>query len=150
MKNGRKLKLNEKIILLLEQGTQLGLSIKLSCQHAGISTASYFAWMSRGEKEQEKDTIFSRLYNKIKKAESAHALANLAIIQKAAKEKTWQAAAWLLERRHPEYRMNHEQVIEINLDNSQISVVQLINEIKSTDNQINDLLQIPVIDLDEE
>jgi hypothetical protein len=144
---GRNIKLNNTIITLLEQGIQNGLTIKLSCQHAGCSEASYFAWMNRGKNET--DTVFAELYRRIKKAESNNALMNLALIQKAAKEGTWHAAAWLLERRH-NYTVRQDPIIEITMDNSQISVAQLYNELKNTDNQLKELISRPVIDLDEE
>jgi Fe-S cluster assembly iron-binding protein IscA len=81
---GRNIKLNNTIITLLEQGIQNGLTIKLSCQHAGCSEASYFAWMNRGKNET--DTVFAELYRRIKKAESNNALMNLALIQKQQKK----------------------------------------------------------------
>ena len=145
---GRKFKLNDQIILLLEQAIQNNMTIKLACQHANISEASYFAWMNRGREEE--NTIFSKFYIRIKKAESNSALMNLALIQKSAKEGTWQAAAWLLERRHKEYKVNNDPLIEINKDNSQISITQLYNELEKTDRKLKELITRPIIDLDEE
>ena len=148
-KVGRPQKINEMYIKLLEQALQVGMTKTLACQHANISRSTYHTWMSRGRDED--DTIYSDLYRRLKKAESNHALANLAIIQKAAKETTsWQAAAWLLERRHKEYQRQPDALVEVKVDNRQISVTQLLQDIKESEEQLKEIIQRPTIDLDEE
>ena len=62
----------------------------------------------------------------------------------------WTAAAWLLERVHKEYQKQPEQIVEVNVDNRQLSVVQLMKELENTDQEIKELIARPVIDLDEE
>ena len=152
-KVGRPLKLNEIVIQMLEKAYSLGMSPKLACHHASVSQSSYNTWMQRGEKDRydELDSIYADLNRRVKKAKSNHALANLALIQKAAKEeKQWTAAAWLLERVHKEYQKQPEQIVEVNVDNRQLSVVQLMKELQSSDEEIKELIARPVIDLDEE
>lgn len=56
-------------------------------------------WMARGRKETE--GIYFQFVQAIKKARSEAMDRNVEIIQTAAK-KTWQAAAWYLERQFPE------------------------------------------------
>mgnify|MGYP001178882551 CR=1 FL=1 len=152
-KTGRPSKLNEIVIQMFEKAFSVGLSPKLACQHVGISKSTYNTWMRRGEQEREKDedTLFADLHRRIKRAESNHALANLALIQKAAKEDgIWTASAWLLERRHPEYRRQPEQVVEVKIDNRSLSVTGLIEQIRESDQLLQEIMQRPVIDLDEE
>lgn len=152
-KVGRPLKLNEIVIQMLEKAYSLGMSPKLACDHASVSQSSYNTWMQRGEQDRydNKETIFADLNRRVKKARSNHALANLALIQKAAKEDgTWTAAAWLLERVHKEYQKQPEQIVEVNVDNRQLSVVQLMKELQNSDEEIKELIARPVIDLDEE
>ena len=152
-KTGRPSKLNEIVIQMLERAYSLGMSPKLACHHASVSQSTYNTWMQRGEKDRfdEEETIYSDLNRRVKKAKSNHALANLALIQKAAKEDgTWTAAAWLLERVHKEYQKQPEQIVEVNVDNRQLSYIQLIKEIKESDEEIKELIARPVIDLDEE
>ena len=144
---GRPYKIDEMIITLLEQAFQVGMTKTLACQHAGVARSSFHAWMSRGK--DETDTIYAELYQRVKKAESNHALANLAIIQKAAKEGTWQASAWLIERRHKEYSRQQDPIVEINVDNRQISVTQLMQQIEESNKTLQEIIAKPVIDLDE-
>lgn len=152
-KVGRPSKLNEIVIQMLEKAYSLGMSPKLACHHASVSQSSYNTWMQRGEQDRydNEETIFADLNRRVKKARSNHALANLALIQKAAKEDgTWTAAAWLLERVHKEYQKQPEQIVEVNVDNRQLSVVQLMKELQNSDEEIKELIARPVIDLDEE
>ncbi|PZC52328.1 hypothetical protein LH53_05795, partial [Mesotoga sp. TolDC] len=46
-------------------------------------------------------TLERRLYDSIIKAEGEAIARNIAIIQRAAQDGVWQAAAWFLERRYP-------------------------------------------------
>jgi len=151
-KVGRPSKLNEIMIQMLEKAFGIGMKTTLACQHAGVSKSTFNTWMQRGDRErkEEEDTIYTDLHRRVKKAESNHALANLALIQKAAKEtNSWQAAAWLLERKH-NYNRQVDPLVEVKIDNRQLSSIQLMQELKNADQKINEIIQIPVIDLDEE
>lgn len=69
----------------------LGLTNEKAARCAGISEATYYEW-SKSKSE---------FLESLKKARNEGEAANLAIIHRA-KNKTWQAAAWLLERQNPE------------------------------------------------
>jgi hypothetical protein len=87
---------------------------------AGIGRATLFEWLTRGrladQKAQtgEKLTDRERLYldftDAVETARAEAQLRNVAIIQKAANEGTWQAAAWFLERTNPRKWGRHETV----------------------------------------
>ncbi len=64
-----------------------------SCDFAGISYETFTVWMGDKKKPEFSEAI--------KKAEMACKQRNIARIQNASK-KSWQAAAWWLERKHPE------------------------------------------------
>lgn len=70
-----------------------GLSIKDACLLSNITAKTYFEWMNDTDKEDFRTAVW--------KAECAFKESNLQIIKLAAK-KTWQAAAWLTERKFPE------------------------------------------------
>jgi transposase len=143
----RPLKINEIVIQALEKAFSYGMTRNLACQHAGISISAYHTWMSRGKDEE--DTIYGELYRRVKKAEANHALANLALIQKAAKEGSWTASAWILERKYG-YQKQIDPLIEVNIDSRQISVSQLLTELEDTSKELENLISKPIIDLDEE
>jgi len=72
----------------------------------------------------------------------------MAIIQKAAKEGTWQASAWIMERRH-KYHAKHEPEVIVQIDAKEASITQLIQQVKETDLELETFIADPVIDLDE-
>jgi hypothetical protein len=66
-------------------------SLKAACKLAGLGFSTFNGW-------REEDSFFAQ---KIEFAEAQAIERNLALIQRAAL-KDWKAAAWILERRHPE------------------------------------------------
>jgi hypothetical protein len=68
-----------------------GIPLKAACKLAGLGFTAFSDW-------RDKDAGFAQ---RVELAEAVAIERNLALIQKAA-AKNWKAAAWLLERRHPE------------------------------------------------
>lgn len=79
-----------------------GLTKKTAIDACGISESSFYAWIRQGEADLEagKKSRFSQFLQSVKKAEVKDKLSRLAVIRQAAKDGTWQAAAWELERRY--------------------------------------------------
>ncbi len=74
----------------LIQAIEQGLPQTLACAHAGVGVATFARWRARYEG-------FDR---QVKEAEARRAKTLVDVIQAAA-PRSWQAAAWLLERLHP-------------------------------------------------
>ena len=75
-----------------------------AAEHAGVGTSTFYRWLEQGEADLENDkrtTKCAELVVAIRKAEADAEVAAAALIRNAA-PKNWQAAAWLLERKHPE------------------------------------------------
>lgn len=93
------------------ESLMLGMTLKLAAARAGVSESTLHAWRARGRAlaQLEEESAFEPvdtepalelvLYRRIEEADAIAAANALAQIAKAAKEGTWQAAAWLLERR---------------------------------------------------
>ncbi len=79
------------------EGIQLGMTYKLAAQYAGISEATLYGWLKRGRSKDGAQYV--TLFDAVKEAESKHAALALGSIVKASRD-SWQAGAWLLERRH--------------------------------------------------
>lgn len=89
---------------------KLGCSIKGACGSIGISEQTYRNYMHAAEKQLEEgleDSIEINFYNKVKQAEGAFETHNLELIQAKATD-SWQAAAWLLERRRQQEYVIHQ------------------------------------------
>ncbi len=64
----------------------------------GVSKAAWYRWLQEGE--VAKSGLKRDFVDAIKKAEKEAIIKNVAVIQKAAEEGNWQAAAWWLERKY--------------------------------------------------
>ena len=94
---GRKTKCTKSVIAAVCEALRHGLTFESSCQLANISKQTGYDWMKRGEDDEEP---FLTFLDAVKKAQVQGEFALVQIIQHAA-PKSWQAAAWLLERRFP-------------------------------------------------
>ncbi len=99
MSTGRPTKLTATVQQEVCKAIAMGMTFELAAQYAGISKTTFFRWMRQGE-ESEEGSPFRHFWHSVKKAESKGALNALATINRAATDGSWQAAAWLLERRH--------------------------------------------------
>ena len=93
----RRSKCTPETIAKIEQGIGLGMTYKLAAQYAGICESTFYQWLKAAESGDSSKVEFMEAVNR---AESRGAAAALACIAQAAKNGTWQAGAWLLERRY--------------------------------------------------
>ncbi len=92
-RRGRPSKRTPKLEGQLAECFRLGMSIPQACDACGISQTQFRTW-------RKKHRDFQDL---IRRAEAEGVKLNLAVIQAAAASgKSWQAAAWFLERKYPE------------------------------------------------
>lgn len=93
----RRSKCTPETIAKLETAIGLGMTYKLAAQYAGIGESTLYQWMKEAERGDPAKQEFAEALNR---AEARGAAAALACIAQAAKNGTWQAAAWILERRY--------------------------------------------------
>lgn len=90
---GRRSKLTQEVHDAIVGAIQLGASARIAAASAGIGERTFHTWMRR------RDGPYRQFRQDVQKARASHAIDALEIIHRAAETK-WQAAAWLLERRH--------------------------------------------------
>lgn len=113
-KRGRKLKYTPETVELIVQALKLGATERLACEYANISQETYYNW-KRNKAE---------FLEKVKTAQGQAAVVLLARIQQEAREGSWQAAAWLLERRYPdEYGRKYITNQHVGADGGDLRVV---------------------------
>lgn len=88
----RKTKYTPEVVKKLTDAIKLGATYELASGYAGVSPATLYEWLKKKPEFLEA----------VKDAEGAGAVGWLARIEQAAKDGTWQAAAWKLERRYPQ------------------------------------------------
>ena len=90
----RRTKLTPQVQALFIQALEMSMTIDLASKYAGITNSTFYNWMDRGKREGE--GIYFEFLETVNKAIARSALINMAVIQKAAKNGTWQASAWIL------------------------------------------------------
>lgn len=111
-KRGRKTKLTPEIERKLTSAIAAGNYHEVACSLAGISPATFYNWMKKGE--QAKSGQFLEFLEAIKKAEAIAEAKRIQMITEAS-ETNWQAAAWYLERRYPD-RWGKQSKHDVNMN----------------------------------
>ena len=145
-KAGRPSKFTEDRKKRIIEATRVGSSRTIASAYAGIPLRTLQAWMSRGRRDEDQDSEYAQFVRDVDLAEAQGAIKALALIQSAAMNGSWQAAAWLLERRH-NYRREMSLAVTVEADSEVLSVTQLMKEIEEADSVIS-MLSGPVVDLD--
>jgi transposase len=89
----------DQLVSLLRAGSY----VEVACETAGVPRRTFYDWWRRGDPGGD-DPAFAglrRFRRRVEQAKSEAESRQVAIIAQAARE-SWQAAAWLLERRYPE------------------------------------------------
>ena len=86
--------------------------LETAAHYAGISTATLYNWLDRGRLERDKiedsadpdpnENVYVEFLEAVEKSRSQAQVRAVGLIQKAAIDGTWQAAAWFLERSDPQ------------------------------------------------
>jgi hypothetical protein len=111
-KKGRKVsKLEDTKVKLLLQALNGGNYIEVACSFAGLAPSTVYRWLERGRAERASQELgnkanpeeieYLELCESVEKARATAVLRNVTIIQSAANNGQWQAAAWWLERSMP-------------------------------------------------
>jgi hypothetical protein len=105
-------KLTDPKIGLLLTALKAGNYIEVACSYATLAPSTVYRWLERGRAERasqeagnqpdKKETPYLELCNAVEKARADAVLRNVTIIQQAAGNGQWQAAAWWLERSMPQ------------------------------------------------
>lgn len=105
------MKIDDPKIQKLMLGIRSGTDLETSAHYAGISISQVYEWLEIGKGESEKENtnqkldpanaFYFELWSKLTMARAESIVRNVATIQTAAGNGTWQAAAWWLERAVP-------------------------------------------------
>lgn len=96
---GRKLKLTKEFIEQAVKLLEAGNYQKHVAQALGVAEETWYRWLREGEQGQH--PLKREFYESVKRAEARAIARNVALVQRAAQEGNWQAAAWWLERKFP-------------------------------------------------
>jgi len=97
----RKLKITQETTDKICLAIRAGNYAKVAAEMAGIGETTYYRWLEEGQKVGA-SKVYREFWESIKRAEADAEVAAVALIRQAANNGTWQAASWLLERKHGE------------------------------------------------
>ena len=110
-----------------------------ACSICMLNPSTFYAWLNRAQEDIAlgKKSIYVEFSNRLKVAESKCKMAHLAVINRVAlKGDTWQASAWLLERKFPkEYARTDRIAVAKEEDNGMMK--DILNAVSNMG--INDL-----------
>jgi hypothetical protein len=92
MPAGRPTKYTPERVKRILDAVKLGVAYIDAASYAGISRETFNEWRKQ----------YPDFSDAVEEAAGQAVVANMAKIQKAASEGSWQASAWILERRHPD------------------------------------------------
>lgn len=114
---GRPSKLTLEVRTKLLQALVAGNQYRPACAFAGIHYHTFLNWMKQGEAATKGE--FVDFLDSVQRAVAQGEIASVAKIKRA-EDEDWRAAAWMLERRHPERWANTQKVqVEVRKELSQ-------------------------------
>jgi hypothetical protein len=134
----RPTKLTEATVQILCESAKLGLKVDHMCERAQIKPRTYYAWKSKAKQGEEPFFSFMQRVEKSKADGVAH---NLAIILRAAKEdRSWTAAAWILERCFGYNKVIENIEEEVVLDVDEIDVKELLRQLEKSHDELKQFM----------
>ena len=108
-KTGRPSKLTADIQNKIIEAIRAGAYVETAAAYAGINKSTFYDWLKKGARGL--DPAFVEFSNAIERALASSEMRDIVTITKAA-DVHWQAAAWRLERKHPN-RWGRRQHVEL-------------------------------------
>jgi hypothetical protein len=97
---GRPTKLTPEVQDKIVTALRAGNYQDVAANYAGIAAPTFYRWMEQGA-DPDSDTIYREFREAVEKAKADSEVRDVALIDRAAADGSWQAAAWKLERKYP-------------------------------------------------
>jgi len=110
-KPGRPTKLTPEVKDRIVNAIRGGNYQEVAARFAGINEATFYRWMQKGEGDDAPEP-YREFRKEVESAKAVAEVRSVALIQKAAGDGSWQAAAWYLERTNPS-RWGRKQVVAL-------------------------------------
>ena len=135
--------LTQKIVTAIRAGNYA----KVAAALVGISEATYYSWLEQAKKPDASPELLEFLES-IERAEALAEIDSVTRIRQAADNGTWQAASWLLERKHGERWGRNDKVrqeisgpngtpLTLSIEDAKKAVLAYLDEGDSKDEFIN-------------
>ena len=142
----RPVKLNDERKRMILQVIALGGSKKTAVAYAGISLRTLEYWLAKGRDGTR--GIYVDFLHDFEKAKVAPDILAMGIVKRAVQDGDVSSAKWWLEKKMGWGRVEISPQVQIAVNTDNMSINQLMKEVKIASQQLEDLE--PDIDLDEE
>lgn len=137
-KRGRKSKLDKDRQDILLKAIKVGNDKKVACALAGISEPTLYRWLEQSKAENASEQLRD-FRESLERVEAEAEVLKVSRIAQAADNGRWQAAAWWLERKHPERWAQQTKIkaelsgpdgtpIAISIEEARKIVLEMLNE----------------------
>ncbi len=122
--------------------------LETAASYAGIAPATLYNWLERGRNERDRidndedarpeEAHYVEFLEAVEKARSQAQVRAVGLIQKAAIDGTWQAAAWFLERSNPQHWGRYHRMEVTGKDGGavEIDVTRLEEKVQAVLNRV--------------
>lgn len=143
----RTTKLTSELIQKIATAIRAGNYAKVAAALVGISEATYYSWLEQAKKPDASPLLLEFLES-VERAEALAEIESVTRIRQAADNGTWQAASWLLERKHGERWGRNDKIrqeisgpngapITLSVEEAKKAVLAYLDEGDSKDEFIN-------------
>jgi hypothetical protein len=137
-KKGRKSKLDKDRQDKLLKAIRVGNDKKVACALAGISEATLYRWLEQSREKNASEQL-REFRESFERVEAEAEVLKVSRIAQAADNGRWQAAAWWLERKHPDRWAQQTKIkaelsgpdgapITISVEEARKVVLEMLNE----------------------
>ena len=127
---GRPLKLTDEVQETICNAIKAGNYSEIAAKYAGVSSTTFYKWMALGDGDNA-ESPYREFREAVENARAIAEVRNIGLIQQAATNGTWQAAAWYLERTAPA-RWGRRSALEVTgAEGGPIRVDVSIDELES-------------------
>lgn len=105
---------------------KMGLSIEKACEYAGVNELTFYNYQNKAEEDEKagkKDTVYIKFIKDFKKARASCVIKHVSIIEEASNKGSWQASAWMLERRFAKDFATKQEV------NVEMQPIKIVNDV---------------------
>jgi len=130
-------RLRRDVVARVAEAARAGMTRKLQAQAAGVHPSTLLKWLAEGRDPKTRAKLKRELFVAVELAEAEGAQALLEQIREAAVEGgRWQAAAWLLERRHG---YNRSGGAATQRESAELEDLTNLDEVESLRRQLGDV-----------